>query len=1250
MAVLRGLVAALALLAASAAAAHLEPCTGVEDFRIPDGRDYRGFVNHTISGLACQPWGSTYPHRHTVAIDPSLGTAGRGNNYCRNIYPDSNDGPWCYTMADSVVFQRCDVGTVCRAATAAQVEPVVILPATLVQEAPLTVTLATGTFGADIYYSTDGNEPRDDNAYLYRGPFTLTGDGFRTIRAFGAKDYMRAGTTSVRTFTLTRPALTRVYIAPVPVEGQPFSTPVLVSILNNDTTSSDVTIYYTTDGSAPDTTSTKYTGPFWMKDTGYVKAFSAASGRTPSSTASVFYNIAAPRAPTPLVDPVLPPNAVVFGAVDFVISTALANPEFAIRVNGSGYMSLSETRAFLGTTAPTERGLRFTQLGNTKLSIAVSDRTTRISESVDMTFLLKPLPAVQLYPAPGTFNGPTEVAASFALSGTYPGVPIVLLVNGSPVGQTTFTLTDVTSYTVEAYAASVGGRGPVARGTYVLAPITLPAPTISPNPAAQFPPDFIFISPLVLTLPAARYPGVVYEVTITSSQIGASRVQMIPADGDSTVELASFTNTDSITRYSASIRAMPADPANAFLVNSDSVRFDFNVGPFGAFATPYFLLRPATDPRLTNCGGLSQALSRALFLAPAISASAGAQVSLLACSRNPAIAVTGLPLIAVPNFVRYVLNDLASGANSSLYRAIGGASDPVVQQPVVLVDRPYYVGSCVGVPPTLFDFAVTSGRDSPRACAAGCLADANAASVLLDNGGECGCYGPVTAPGLPLAWTDCNLPCTGSPSEPCGGRSSSFSTRVANHYNVINVSAGSSAALFPIVYGYSVTTTGIVSTTSAFDVQLNMANVPGSGGAAKFITGTQSCATLGAQYKFAADGVVPRIQLPQSGAYRLCVALAADGGIDEGGVFREVPSLGATATLTIVDGEDVPVTVSPASGEVTAPVTVTVTCETAGAQLIVTLDQDAPVIVPGPTYTFVIRTLGSHLVSAHATTGGSTIGLPVTRSYTVVQAATPSPISTNASAIGVSGYTYAVTAQQTVVVRLNIDQATWRTSNCGLTECTLRVLPSSSADCNTMPADVSVVTSGIAIPLDPAFVATAVETARELDFSGYPFSRDVLKVCVVGLGIAVDIPPATDQDRLSSAAQGLGQCPTQASRQCQAGGKCAAQTITPGKQPAYLCVCATRNDDARLSVLCTDPAVMPAELRGATTWNGTLVPLLTPVPQQAPVAATPQGSWISLFILVLIFAVSTSALCYYKKVVAPAAEAAAAAKAASQQP
>jgi hypothetical protein len=81
-----------------------------------DGRDYRGTLAHTISGITCQNWTSKYPHRHSLlgGIVSEVNPDGLGDhNFCRNPFRTRRKRPWCYTTKEKIKWQYCDV-TACK--------------------------------------------------------------------------------------------------------------------------------------------------------------------------------------------------------------------------------------------------------------------------------------------------------------------------------------------------------------------------------------------------------------------------------------------------------------------------------------------------------------------------------------------------------------------------------------------------------------------------------------------------------------------------------------------------------------------------------------------------------------------------------------------------------------------------------------------------------------------------------------------------------------------------------------------------------------------------------------------------------------------------------------------------------------------------------------------------------------------------------------------------------------------------------
>ena len=78
--------------------------------RSTKGRDYRGTLDYTQSGVMCQPWNRNYPHKHNY--DDTIKEDDLKFNYCRN--PGGEKArPWCFTtLADknnNPRWEYCDI-------------------------------------------------------------------------------------------------------------------------------------------------------------------------------------------------------------------------------------------------------------------------------------------------------------------------------------------------------------------------------------------------------------------------------------------------------------------------------------------------------------------------------------------------------------------------------------------------------------------------------------------------------------------------------------------------------------------------------------------------------------------------------------------------------------------------------------------------------------------------------------------------------------------------------------------------------------------------------------------------------------------------------------------------------------------------------------------------------------------------------------------------------------------------------------
>ncbi len=158
-----------------------------------------------------------------------------------------------------------------------------------------TVTITDTTTGASIYYTTDGTTPTTSSTQ-YTGPITVNAS--ETINAIAvALGYAQSAVAS-SIYTINPPAAATPSFSPV---GGTYTSVQTVTITD---ATSGASIYYTTDGTTPTTSSTPYTGAITVRASETINAIAVAPGYTQSPVASSIYTINLSAAATPSISPV----------------------------------------------------------------------------------------------------------------------------------------------------------------------------------------------------------------------------------------------------------------------------------------------------------------------------------------------------------------------------------------------------------------------------------------------------------------------------------------------------------------------------------------------------------------------------------------------------------------------------------------------------------------------------------------------------------------------------------------------------------------------------------------------------------------------------------------------------------------------------------------------------------------------------------------------------------------------------------
>lgn len=150
------------------------------------------------------------------------------------------------------------------------------------------IEMTCSTEGASIYYNINSNDDPTSSSTHYTAPFNLTADNFVNntciVKAIAIKNSVNS---SVTTRTYTRAQVATPTISPV--AGTYYDT----QEVTLSCTTEGATIYYTTNGDNPTTTSSTYSAPFNIDASCTVKAIAAKNGYLVSEIAAAAYVIEA---------------------------------------------------------------------------------------------------------------------------------------------------------------------------------------------------------------------------------------------------------------------------------------------------------------------------------------------------------------------------------------------------------------------------------------------------------------------------------------------------------------------------------------------------------------------------------------------------------------------------------------------------------------------------------------------------------------------------------------------------------------------------------------------------------------------------------------------------------------------------------------------------------------------------------------------------------------------------------------------
>ena len=254
---------------------------GIVTFNLASGTDWK--VSHIT--LNAKAYNSNYYSEVTVTTSDGQTKSTTMTSTTLSGYTLDFDGSQITSFTITTDARIYLKGFTITYSCAPTVEAPVITPATGTYYEDQTVSI-TGDPATTIHYTTDGSEPTI-NSPVYNGSFTAnyTAGGTTTIKAIAVDAENNPSPVVEATYTWGVPTVT---ISPDSRNTTASSVTVTLTA-----TPADATIYYTTDGSTPTSSSTVYNGPFSVElneigDQATVKAIAVYQSGT-SEVASATY-------------------------------------------------------------------------------------------------------------------------------------------------------------------------------------------------------------------------------------------------------------------------------------------------------------------------------------------------------------------------------------------------------------------------------------------------------------------------------------------------------------------------------------------------------------------------------------------------------------------------------------------------------------------------------------------------------------------------------------------------------------------------------------------------------------------------------------------------------------------------------------------------------------------------------------------------------------------------------------------------
>lgn len=250
-----------------------------------------------------------------------------------------------------------------------------------------TVTLADTTAGASIYYTVNGTTPTAAST-LYAAATPISVSTTTTIEAIAVASGYANSTVASGTYTINLPVAATPTFSPAPGS---YTTAQSVSL--GDTTTG-ASIYYTTDGSTPTTSSTLFssTSPIAVTTTTTIEAIAVASGYAQSAVASGTYTIPASGVSISVIESTNDESKLMAAQPDINFATSMGDA-------GTNTVVVDATQQYqsidgFGAAFTDSAAYLLNEVAQkTQLSTAMSNLFTRSGTGIGLSFMRNPMGA-----------------------------------------------------------------------------------------------------------------------------------------------------------------------------------------------------------------------------------------------------------------------------------------------------------------------------------------------------------------------------------------------------------------------------------------------------------------------------------------------------------------------------------------------------------------------------------------------------------------------------------------------------------------------------------------------------------------------------------------------------------------------------------------------------------------------------------------------------------------------------------------